>query len=294
MTSSNDQAVPEVFGDELRQSSAVQKALGFLPNPPKAWLGALQSYREVCWKYQRLFSVHMAPDVSLLRQQLDEISARAARVVPGLASADLFASVEDAKRNLANAEVLLNANSGEAERIARTAQRSANARRLQGLVDAMNRTRIAGKQIEEATLDERQALEEAVATGQAERAREVAAQTAASAQIDAARAVAIAALVDALGDQIARCAEDADKILAPRIVLYRAYPQSIPGTAISHFRHANELASVAQALDSKVVFDVPRTFERISPRGWSALGQLVLRAGFRPKVEPEPVETQQS
>ncbi len=291
MTSSNDQAVPEVFRDELRQSSAVQKALGFLPKVPKRWLEAHERYREACWRYQTAHSLYMAGDVALHRNHLDEISARAARVVPGLASADLFASVEDAKRNLANAEVLLNANSGEAERIARTARRSANARRLQGLVDAMNRTRIAGKQIEDATLDERQALEEAVATGQAERARELVAQTAASAQIDAARSVAIGALVDALGDQIAACAEDADKILATRIVLYRAYPMSIPGTAISHFRRANELASIAQALDSKVVFDVPRTFERISPRGWQALGQIVMRVGFRPKIQPEPVET---
>src|SRR6266581_361470 len=235
---SNQPAVPEVFRDELQQSTAVQKALALLSKVPKAWTDDLAAYRAAAWAFQTAFSTHMIGDVALQRQQVDELSARVGRFVPGMATQDLEISLATARRTLATAEAVLNANPGEAERIARAAQRATNARRLQGLSEQMSRMHLERKVIEDTLLDERQALEETVARDQAERAREVAAMARASAEIEAARAVAIAAIVDALDEQIFGCAEDAAKILKPRLVVYLAYPQSIPGAAIACFRRA--------------------------------------------------------
>src|SRR5439155_2961040 len=115
-------AVPEAFRDELQQTTAVQKALAMIDEPTKAWADALASYRVAAWAYQTAFSTHMAGDVAMQRQYLDELGARAARFVPGAATRDLQSSLESAKKNLADLESLLAANPGEGDRIERASE----------------------------------------------------------------------------------------------------------------------------------------------------------------------------
>jgi len=284
-------SVPEAFRDELQTTTAIQRALGFLPTPPKAWLSALAEYRRVAWEFQRSFSLHLANDVAVQRQYVSELGARTARFAPGMATQDLKTSLESAQKNLAGLEALLNANPDEAGRIERAAHRAANARRLQDLSDRMNHLRLAGKPIDDGLLDQRVELESVVAQDNAAFNKQVVRQTAAGAEIAAARRVAIESLVDALSERIVGCAEDAAEIMKPRLAVHRSYPRSIPSAAVACWHRAIEIANAARALDPSVIFDLPATFKRVSPRCWQALGQVVMRLGSRPKIEPEQVET---
>jgi len=284
-------SVPDAFRDELQTTTAVQKVLGFISKPSKAWLDALAHYRAAAWAYQTSFSLHMANDVALQGQYVAELSARAARFAPGMATQDLQASLESARKNLAGLEALLNSNPDEVARIERAALRAANARRLQDLSDRMNHLRLAGKPIDDALLDQRVELEGLVARDTTEFSRQVVRQTAAGAEIAAARRVAIESLVDALSERIVGCAEEAVEIMKPRLAVHRSYPRSIPSAAVACWHRAIEIANAARALDPSVIFDLPATFKRVSPRCWQALGQIVMRIGSRPKIEPEQVET---
>src|SRR5207245_1543552 len=135
------------------------------------------------------FSRHMAGDVTMQRQHVEELAARVGRVMPGAATQDLQISLEAAQKNLADLESLLNSNPNEADRIARAAQRVSTSRRKQAVAAQMDALHLAKEPIADTLLDERAALEEAVAQDQSERAREVAAHTAANAQIESARKV---------------------------------------------------------------------------------------------------------
>src|SRR5207245_5054596 len=133
MSSSKQQAVPAEFRDELSTSTQVRSALGFLKSPPEAWIAALAEYRRVAWAYQTTFSRHMAGDVTMQRQHVEELAARVGRVMPGAATQDLQISLEAAREHLAGLEALLASNPDEPSRIERAAQRASNARRLQDL-----------------------------------------------------------------------------------------------------------------------------------------------------------------